>query len=299
MNIYDKIRELLEENQTDDALAELLKYVRENNRDVLDRVVLLKSRLKELNENMNKGLMTNDSASIEDLKIKDSMLKVLRELETGMPYKTALESSRPVEAAPRPVEPPRRAVERAAPQDKKKPLYWALAGAGGLIVLLIIISMFSGGDDTTATDTMPEAVQSDMTGMPVDNSIPANDASNQVASGDENAAASYQDSDIVGEYEGVAHDPASNENMNFVLGASSVQNKFVSGYFVSDGERVNIKGSVLENSNQGIYVEFKPTEESGEILFQLWFYPEEGVWSLNGTVQVGSDRVELTGKRNH
>ena len=65
-------------------------YVKDNNEEVMDKLILLKSRMKNLNKSIVSGTIDNEEAVLERAKINESVLKILNEitpsyLEHGSP----------------------------------------------------------------------------------------------------------------------------------------------------------------------------------------------------------------------
>ena len=80
MTLIDQIRDLVANGQTEKSIEELLSYVKENNNEVMDQLVLLKSRMKTLNNAIIEGTIEDDVAHIERAKINESILKILNDI---------------------------------------------------------------------------------------------------------------------------------------------------------------------------------------------------------------------------
>ncbi len=80
MTLIDQIRDLVANGQTEKSIEELLSYVKENNNEVMDQLVLLKSRMKTLNNAIIEGTIEDDVAHMERAKINESILKILNDI---------------------------------------------------------------------------------------------------------------------------------------------------------------------------------------------------------------------------
>jgi Effector-associated domain 11 len=90
MTLIETIRDMIAEGQTEKSLDELLNYVKDNNDEVMDKLILLKSRMNNLNKSIVSGTIDNEEAVLERAKINESVLKILNEitpsyLEHGSP----------------------------------------------------------------------------------------------------------------------------------------------------------------------------------------------------------------------
>jgi Effector-associated domain 11 len=80
MTLIETIRDMIAEGQTEKSLDELLNYVKDNNDEVMDKLILLKSRMKNLNKSIVSGTIDNEEAVLERAKINESVLKILNEI---------------------------------------------------------------------------------------------------------------------------------------------------------------------------------------------------------------------------
>ncbi len=80
MTLIETIRGMIAEGQTEKSLDELLNYVKDNNGEVMDKLILLKSRMKNLNKSIVSGTIDNEEAVLERAKINESVLKILNEI---------------------------------------------------------------------------------------------------------------------------------------------------------------------------------------------------------------------------
>lgn len=145
MTLIDKIRDMLADGQTKESLEELYAYVKEQNADVIDHLVMLRSRMRNLEMSEMNGTIDDQDATLERAKINEGILKLLPQLT---PEYLAEAKRRPAARAASP-------AGSAAPvrlQDRKWP--YVLGGAVGLLVLLMVA--FGGGDDN---DTAPATAQ--------------------------------------------------------------------------------------------------------------------------------------------
>lgn len=145
MTLIDQIRELIAEGETERSLDELYKYVKENNADVIDTLVMLRNRLRGIQEEVIRGTMDNQAASLERAKVNDAILKLLPQLTPEYMAKAA--------AWQAPAQPMAAAAKAKAPAassgEKRK---WMLIGGGAALLLIIILIAVSGGggDDNSS-----------------------------------------------------------------------------------------------------------------------------------------------------
>ncbi|HRF40350.1 MAG TPA: hypothetical protein PK198_16275, partial [Saprospiraceae bacterium] len=69
MTLIDQIREMISEGETEKSLDELYKYVKENNAEIIDSLVMLRSRLKNIEDGIIRGTMDDDDANLERAKV--------------------------------------------------------------------------------------------------------------------------------------------------------------------------------------------------------------------------------------
>ncbi len=142
MTLIEKIREMIAEGQTEKSLDELLNYVKDNNEDVIDRLILLKSRVNNLNKSIISGTIENEEATLERAKINEAVLKLLTEITPSYLEQSHLTEKIRVEK-----------VEKA----KSKTWLYVLLGAIA-IGLLIVINMGEPNQPNVVTTNPSESV---------------------------------------------------------------------------------------------------------------------------------------------
>ena len=140
MTLIDQIRDLIAEGETQRSLDELYKYVKESNADVIDHLVMLRSRMQNLQRAVSNGTMDEQDAAMERAKINEAILKLLPQLT---PEYLAEASKRREPARPSAAF---EASAPAAPARDMKKMY--LIGGGILLVVVLLIAMLSGGGDS-------------------------------------------------------------------------------------------------------------------------------------------------------
>lgn len=141
MTLIEKIREMIAEGQTEKSLDELLNYVKDNNDDVIDRLILLKSRINNLNKSIISGTVENEEATLERAKINEAVLKLLSEITPSY-----LEQSHQIE----------KTKNEKIEKPKSKTWLYVLLGVIA-IGLLIVINTTSEPNDMTTTPVEPNA----------------------------------------------------------------------------------------------------------------------------------------------
>lgn len=141
MTLIDQIRELIAEGETERSLDELYSYVKQNNADVIDNLVMLRSRMQNLQRSVLNGTMDDQSAALERAKINDAILKLLPQLTPE--YQAELKKRREWT-------PPAAAASGAAPVANRNRIYFIAAGA---ILMLFLLNIMFCGDDSTETET--------------------------------------------------------------------------------------------------------------------------------------------------
>lgn len=149
MTLIDQIRDLIAEGETQRSLDELYKYVKENNADVIDNLVMLRSRMQNVQRAVHNGTMDDHAAAMERAKINEAILKLLPQL-TPEYLAQATKKREPVW---RDDEAPRARTAAAPATDMKK---WYLIGGGALLVVILLIVMLSGGGGSEETQTQTE-----------------------------------------------------------------------------------------------------------------------------------------------
>ena len=138
MTLIDQIRDLIAEGETQRSLDELYKYVKESNADVIDNLVMLRSRMQNLQRAVGNGTMDEQDAAMERAKINDAILKLLPQLT---PEYLAEASKRK-----EPLQRPAPASSSAAPAASGPNMKMIYMIGGGVLALILLILALSGGD---------------------------------------------------------------------------------------------------------------------------------------------------------
>ncbi len=80
MTIIDRIKDLVAEGETEKSIDELLNYVKTQDNELTDRIILLKSRMHDLNDAIHSGTINDTEASIQRAKINESILRILHNI---------------------------------------------------------------------------------------------------------------------------------------------------------------------------------------------------------------------------
>lgn len=155
MTLIDQIRDLIAEGETERSLDELYKYVKESNADVIDNLVMLRSRMQSLQRSVNNGTMDHQAATLERAKINESILKLLPQLT---PEYLAKASNRREQMQYAP--PPTAAAPGASAPGKKK--IYMIAGGAVVVLIVIMMALSNGGDDSGDTSYDQQQLTSDM-----------------------------------------------------------------------------------------------------------------------------------------
>ncbi|MFN0015092.1 MAG: hypothetical protein ACKVU2_11130 [Saprospiraceae bacterium] len=147
MTLVDQIRDMISAGETEKSLEELYKFVKENNADIIDNLVMLRSRMQSVERAVNVGTMSSQEATLEKAKINDAILKLLPQLT---PEYLAEASKRKSKAAYTPPIP-----QRPAQQSNK--LYFIIGGA--VLALVLLIWSMSGGEAENSSDLAQETQQ--------------------------------------------------------------------------------------------------------------------------------------------
>ncbi|MEQ1744187.1 MAG: hypothetical protein ABMA02_02095 [Saprospiraceae bacterium] len=149
MTLVDQIREMISAGETEKSLEELYKFVKENNADIIDNLVMLRSRMQSVERAVNVGTMSSQEATLEKAKINDAILKLLPQLT---PEYLAEASKRKTAATPA-----YRPTHQEVPAQNNNKLYFIIGGAVFIIVLLVWA--MSGGDSENSSDLAQETQQ--------------------------------------------------------------------------------------------------------------------------------------------
>lgn len=157
MTLIDQIRELIAEGETERSLEELYKYVKENNADVIDTLVLLRNKMRGIQDEVMRGTMDSQTASLERAKVNDAILKILPQLTPEYMAKAGMWN----QSAPPPTTPAAPARTAAPTSGSGSKLKWLLMGGGAVLLLIVLIAVLSGGggDDNTTADMDSTAEQ--------------------------------------------------------------------------------------------------------------------------------------------
>ena len=143
----EKIRDLIAEGETEQSLDELYQFVRSADNELLDRLELLRNRMRKLQRDVQSGVLDDDDEYQERAKINEALLGFLRQMTPEYMGLNAKEEEKNTPIPP--THEPRRPAP--APVRDMKPYYIA----GGVVVLLVILFfMFrgssNGGDNITS-----------------------------------------------------------------------------------------------------------------------------------------------------
>jgi hypothetical protein len=142
MTLIDQIRDMIAEGQTERSLEELYKYVKENNAELIDRLVMLRNQLNSIQDQEIRGTIDNQAANLERAKVNDSILKLLPQLT---PEYMAQAAAWKAASQSQPQSAPMSMGSSAAPALSK--MKWMLIGGGGLLAIIILIIALSGGGE--------------------------------------------------------------------------------------------------------------------------------------------------------
>ena len=148
MTLIDQIRDMISEGETEKSLEELYTYVKENNADIIDNLVMLRSRMRNLQHSVQMGTMSNQDAAFERAKINEAILKLLPQLtpEYLAQASKRREPIRPQAAPPPPPPPPapapvrhsNRVVRPAAAPTESKAKYYIIGGVVAFFLLFLV-----------------------------------------------------------------------------------------------------------------------------------------------------------------
>lgn len=147
MTLIDQIRDMIAEGETEKSLDELYTYVKENNADIIDQLVMLRNRNRNLQRSIQMGTMDTQDASLERAKINEAILKLLPQLTPEYLAQASKRMEREPAAAPRSAARPA-ATAPAAPAQSNLKYY--LIGGGAVLLLVILIGVLGGGGDASS-----------------------------------------------------------------------------------------------------------------------------------------------------
>lgn len=149
MTLIDQIRELIAEGNTERSLDELYQYVKENNEEVIDTLVMLRGRMRAIQNEVAKGTMDSHTANLERSKINDAILKLLPQLTPEYMANRPAQSQLQAHSVTQ--------VEKSRPASGNKK--WAYIGSAALVALVILaIALIPRAD--TGSET-PENLHDD------------------------------------------------------------------------------------------------------------------------------------------
>jgi hypothetical protein len=169
MTLIDQIRDLIAEGETQRSLDELYKYVKENNADVIDNLVMLRSRMQNLQRAVHNGTMDDQSAALERAKINEAILKLLPQL-TPEYLAEAIKRREPLQ---RPAPATTYEAPAAPARDMKKMF---LIGGGALLVVIFLIVMLNRGGGSEENQAQ---IAADSTATALPNAAPGNATGSQ------------------------------------------------------------------------------------------------------------------------
>jgi|GEM_PF-1614033 len=166
MTLIDQIRDLIAEGETQRSLDELYKYVKESNADVIDNLVMLRSRMQNLQRAVHNGTMDDHAAALERAKINEAILKLLPQLTPEY----LAEASKRKEPIRHTAAATATATPSEAPARDMKKMY--LIGGGALLVVILLIVMLTrGGGDS---EEGQQAIAADSTAATLPNASSGN-----------------------------------------------------------------------------------------------------------------------------
>lgn len=149
MTLIEKIREMIAEGETERSLKELYNYVKENNADVVDKLVMLRSRMQNMQNAIQNGTMDDQDAAIERAKINEAILKMLPQL-TPEYLAQANQSMAPMQQMVMP-------EKVAAPTARNRKMIYIIGGILLVVVILIAINIGSSDDEFQEDFTQVES----------------------------------------------------------------------------------------------------------------------------------------------
>ncbi|MFN7118000.1 MAG: hypothetical protein ACK4TA_14460 [Saprospiraceae bacterium] len=152
MTLIEKVREMIAEGETERSLKELYDYVKENNADVIDKLIMLRSRMQTLQNSLLTGTMNEQDASIERAKINEAILKLLPQL-TPEYLAQASQAKAPEPLKAQPQKSTSQTGSGSTPSIKRSIPYLVGGAVLGIILLIII---FSGGDSSSSNENLAQ-----------------------------------------------------------------------------------------------------------------------------------------------
>lgn len=151
MTLIDQIRDLIAEGETERSLKELYTYVKENNADVIDKLVMLRSRMQNMQNALLNGTIDDQDAAIERAKINEAILKLLPQLTPEY-----------LAQAKQTIEPPVHHTVMAAQAPAAAPnrkLLYMIGGAVALIIILILVINATSSSESAESDVVDDMIQ--------------------------------------------------------------------------------------------------------------------------------------------
>ena len=137
--LIERIRDMIAEGETEKSLDELYQFVRQADNELLDRLVLLRNRMRKLQRDVQSGVLDDDDEYQERAKINEALFMFMRQMT---PEYMSLNANAKEEEKYAPTE-PRHSTQ--TPARDMKPFYIS----GGVVVLLaILFFMFRGSSGT-------------------------------------------------------------------------------------------------------------------------------------------------------
>ncbi len=142
----DRIRDLVAEGETEKSVDELYLFVKEIDNEMLDRLVLLRNRMKKLQRDVQSGTLDEENEYQERAKINEAVLMLLRQLTPGYLSidKQVEEQLQSIRTTP--------SYKPSSPAKNMKTIY--LVGGGIAVVAILVFLLrgaFGGSDGTTGT----------------------------------------------------------------------------------------------------------------------------------------------------
>jgi len=130
----EKIRDMLAEGETEKSLDELYQFVRQADNELLDRLVLLRNRMRKLQRDVQSGVLDDDDEYQERAKINEALLTFLRQMTPEYISPNAKEEK---------YTPATSESHRSAPAPARDMRPFYISG-GVVVVLAILFFMFRG-----------------------------------------------------------------------------------------------------------------------------------------------------------